>query len=95
MLPNRSATRELQWSLQWAAQIRKEEPIPKSDLSWDSGLQLTLMNVECLVIVHHQCTVNTSIDFVHTARRSMGFSRNRSLFLREGLKYLEETGEKS
>ena len=28
-----------------------------------------LVNMECLVIVGHQPTMNTSLPFVHTARR--------------------------
>ncbi len=51
--------------------LRKEEPISKPYLSWDCRLQLADMNVESLVIVCHQRTVNTSLLLAHTARRSI------------------------
>ena len=36
----------------------------------DRALQLLLFNEECLVIASHQLVMNTSLPFVHTARRS-------------------------
>ena len=36
----------------------------------DGGLQLSLLNEEYLVSVSHQLALNTSLPFVHTARRS-------------------------
>jgi hypothetical protein len=36
-------------------QDREVEPIPKSRLSWDRGLQLDPVNVESLVIADQQC----------------------------------------
>ena len=50
-------------------QPRKGKPIPKAGLSQDRGLQLNRVNMEFLVIVFHQDTVNTSPRLVHTARR--------------------------
>ena len=47
------------------------EPIPKSHLSSDWGLQLAPMKLELLVIVDQHATVNTFSGLVHTARQAM------------------------
>ena len=63
------ATRELQW---WdnGFRPREGEVIPKPSRSWDRGLKLALVNMECLVIARHHRAVNTSPLLAHTARRS-------------------------
>ena len=68
-------TRGLQWSVQWdatpkwidglcqliqAISRRKEEPIPKTDLSPDRGLQLTLVKPKSLVVAGHQWLEDSS-----------------------------------
>ena len=45
------------------AKRRKDRP------GWDRGLQFFLANAEHLVVVVHDATANTSLPFVHTARR--------------------------
>ena len=40
-----------------------------SNSTWDRGLELSLLNVESLVSAVHQAALNTSLVFVHTARR--------------------------
>ena len=47
------------------------EPILKSHLSSDWGLQLAPMKLELLVIVNQHVTVNTFSGLVHTARQAM------------------------
>ena len=47
------------------------EPILKSHLSSDWGLQLAPMKLELLVIVDQHATVNTFSGLVHTARQAM------------------------
>jgi len=37
---------------------------------WDRWLQLFVLNEECLVSARQQRALNTSLSFVHTARRS-------------------------
>ena len=37
---------------------------------WDSCLQLYTSNKELLVVLSHYLMMNTSLPFVHTARRS-------------------------
>ncbi len=51
---------------------REAEPIPKSRLSSDCGLQLGRMKVESLVIADQHAAVNTFPGLVHTARHTMG-----------------------
>lgn len=48
---------------------RERFPIPKSARAGDRGLQFSLLNEEYLVSVGHQPALNTSLPFVHTARR--------------------------
>ena len=48
--------------------------IPKSARAGDRGLQFSLLNEEYLVSVGHQPALNTSLPFVHTARRSYRLS---------------------
>ena len=50
---------------------REGEPISKSRLSSDWGLQLDPMKSESLVIVEQHATVNTFPGLVHTARQAM------------------------
>jgi hypothetical protein len=50
-------------------QLRKEKPIPKSALSSDRGLQLTLVKLESLVIAGYHPAVNMSLLLAHTARQ--------------------------
>ncbi len=73
------ATHVLQWSVQWALQIREEEPILKAGLSSDRSLQPDSVKSESLVIVDQHATVNTFPGLVHTARRTMevGITRSR------------------
>ena len=49
--------------------VRKDEAIPKSDLSQNRGLKFDLLNVEYIVIVNQNLAVNISLPFTHTARR--------------------------
>ena len=53
---------------------RERFPIPKSARAGDRGLQFSLLNEEYLVSVGHQPALNTSLPFVHTARRSYRLS---------------------
>ncbi len=48
------------------------EPIPKSRLSSDRGLQPGRVKVESLVIADQHAAVNTFPGLVHTARHTMG-----------------------
>ncbi len=52
------------------SQERKLEPIPKSALSSDRGLQPDLVKVESLVIADQNAAVNTFPGLVHTARQA-------------------------
>ena len=40
-----------------------------SNITWDRGLELSLLNVESLVSAVQQAALNTSLVFVHTTRR--------------------------
>ena len=51
---------------------RKAEPIPKSRLSSDRGLQPGRVKAESLVIADQHAAVNTFPGLVHTARHTMG-----------------------
>ena len=53
---------------------RERFPIPKSARAGDRGLQFSLLNEEYLVSVGHHPALNTSLPFVHTARRSYRLS---------------------
>ena len=53
---------------------RKVFRTPKSARAGDGGLQLSLLNEEYLVSASHQLALNTSLPFVHTARRSYRLS---------------------
>ena len=57
---------------------RKPEPIPKSGLSSDWGLQLDPMKLELLVIAYQHDAVNTFPGLVHTARQAMETGGTRS-----------------
>src|ERR671911_1110275 len=57
---------------------REREPIPKSRLSSDRGLQLARVKVESLVIADQHAAVNTFPGLVHTARHTMGVGLTRS-----------------
>ena len=57
---------------------REPEPIPKSRLSSDRGLQLARVKVESLVIADQHAAVNTFPGLVHTARHTMEVSCSRS-----------------
>ena len=57
---------------------REAEPIPKSRLSSDRGLQLARVKVESLVIADQHAAVNTFPGLVHTARHTMGVGSTRS-----------------
>ena len=54
--------------------VRKHFPISKSARDGDRGLQLSLLNEEYLVSAGHHPALNTSLPFVHTARRSYRLS---------------------
>ena len=54
--------------------VRKRFPISKSARAGDRGLQLSLLNEEYLVSTGHHPVLNTSLPFVHTARRSYRLS---------------------
>ena len=54
--------------------VRKHFPISKSARAGDRGLQLSLLNEEYLVSAGHHPALNTSLPFVHTARRSYRLS---------------------
>ena len=54
------------------------EPIPKSRLSSDRGLQPARVKVESLVIADQHAAVNTFPGLVHTARHTMGVGSTRS-----------------
>ena len=50
--------------------VRKDVPIVvKIWPGWDRGLEFFLVNAEHLVVVVHDAATNTSLPFVHTARR--------------------------
>ena len=53
---------------------RKRFLIPKSARDGDRRLQFSVLNEEYLVSVGHHPTLNTSLPFVHTARRSYRLS---------------------
>ena len=57
---------------------REAEPIPKSRLSSDRGLQLGRVKAESLVIADQHAAVNTFPGLVHTARHTMGVGSTRS-----------------
>ena len=50
--------------------VRKRFPISKSARAGDRGLQFSLLNEEYLVSAGHHPVLNTSLPFVHTARRT-------------------------
>ena len=50
--------------------VRERFPISKSARAGDRGLQFSLLNEEYLVSVGHHPALNTSLPFVHTARRT-------------------------
>ena len=54
--------------------VRKHDPISKSVRAGDRSLQLSFLNEEYLVGVSHHLAPNTSLPFVHTARRSYRLS---------------------
>ena len=54
--------------------VRKHDLISKSVRAGDRSLQLSFLNEEYLVSVSHHLTLNTSLPFVHTARRSYRLS---------------------
>ena len=54
--------------------VREHFPISKSARAGDRGLQLSLLNEEYLVSTGHHPVLNTSLPFVHTARRSYRLS---------------------
>ena len=54
--------------------MREHFPISKSARAGDRGLQLSLLNEEYLVSTGHHPVLNTSLPFVHTARRSYRLS---------------------
>ena len=57
---------------------REPEPIPKSRLSSDRGLQPARVKVESLVIADQHAAVNTFPGLVHTARHVMEAGNTRS-----------------
>ncbi len=75
--------------------LRKETAIPKPDLSWDRGLQLAPVNLECLVTASQHGAVNTSLLLAHTARRSTRVGFGRDAVLRVASNPGSVIGEKS
>ena len=54
--------------------VRKHDPISKSVRAGDRSLQFSFLNEEYLVSASHHLALNTSLPFVHTARRSYRLS---------------------
>ena len=54
--------------------VRKHDLISKSVRAGDRSLQLSFLNEEYLVSASHHLALNTSLPFVHTARRSYRLS---------------------
>ena len=57
---------------------REAEQISKNGLSSDCRLQPAYMQLDLLVIVDQNATVNTFPGLVHTARHTMGAGNTRS-----------------
>lgn len=64
------AARGIQWSEQCEATLKSDA---NREIRSQLGLRAVsvLMNVECIVKVVHYATLNTPLEFVHTARRCM------------------------
>ncbi len=50
--------------------LRKEEPIPKTNLGPDRGLQLALVKTKSLVVAGHHLAANKFLLLAHTARQA-------------------------
>ncbi len=59
------------------SELAKVSKSHKADLSPDWSLQLDSMKSESLVIANQNVAVNTFPGLVHTARHTMGVSRNK------------------
>jgi hypothetical protein len=74
------AARALHWQNQRACPSLKGVGKPvKICRDWDRTLQLLSVNEEFLVGASHQLALNTSLPFVHTARRCPGLSHFEKL----------------